>query len=149
MNILLLFIKNPRLGYVKTRLAASVGNEAALQIYHILLEKTREAALGSEAERWLWYSDEIPENDDWSANLFNKKLQPGGDLGNRMSGAFNAAFEAGAQKVVIIGSDCPEVTGELLEEAFDQLASNDVVIGPTFDGGYYLLGMSQIGRAHV
>ena len=88
MRLLHIFIKNPRLGYVKTRLAATVGNEEALRIYHILLEKTQEAALNSRCERWLWYSDEITTNDQWATPDFNKKVQSPGDLGQRMQAAF-------------------------------------------------------------
>jgi rSAM/selenodomain-associated transferase 1 len=142
-NILLLFIKNARLGTVKTRLAATIGSQAALQIYQILLTKSRESALLSNSDRWLWYSDEITEKDEWSSDFFTKKVQSSGNLGDRMSDAFRQAFEAGAEKVVIMGSDCPEITGEIIDAAFNLLAANNVVIGPTFDGGYYLLGMNQ------
>ncbi len=141
MRILLIFIKNPRPGYVKTRLARTVGDAEALRIYHILLNKTREAATGTDAERWLCYSDEATENDEWPSAQFRKSVQQPGDLGERMAGAFERAFEAGADRVVIIGSDCPELTPALLTKAFDALSTHDFVLGPTFDGGYYLLGM--------
>jgi hypothetical protein len=144
VQILLVFIKNPRLGYVKTRLAATVGDHEALRIYHLLLEKTRAAALGCAAERWLWYSDEITSNDEWGAADFHKKVQPEGDLGVRMEAAFAAAFAAGAEKVVIVGSDCPELDGTTLNAAFAALDHTDVVLGPTPDGGYYLLGMKRL-----
>lgn len=141
---LLIFIRNPQLGKAKTRLARTLGDEEALRIYRILLEKTRMAALGVEAERWLFYSDFIDENDDWPEADFYKKTQTSGDLGERMEQAFRTAFEAGAEKVVIIGSDCPELTGEMLQMAFDKLDKADFVLGPVPDGGYYLLGMKQL-----
>lgn len=144
MQILLLFIKNPVLGHVKTRLAATTGDEQALEIYKFLLAKTKAAALEANAERWLWYSQSVNADDEWRAEDFTKKQQPEGDLGARMSAAFRAAFEAGAERVVIIGSDCPDVTGRLIDESFDRLkAGVNVVLGPTFDGGYYLLGMDR------
>lgn len=144
MQILLLFIKNPVLGHVKTRLAATTGNEKALEIYKILLEKTRVAALDAHATRWLWYSQLITTDDPWSEKDFIKKLQPEGDLGDRMSAAFREAFAAGAKRAVIIGSDCPDVTGRLIDDAFQRLESGiNMVLGPTFDGGYYLLGMDR------
>ena len=115
MNTLLVFIRNPQPGKVKTRLARTVGDEEALRIYHILLERTRTAALGVQAERWLFYSDFIDKNDDWPEADFSKKMQTNGDLGGRMEQAFRTAFEAGAKKAVIIGSDCPELTGGLLQ----------------------------------
>jgi len=144
VNALLIFIRNPQLGKVKTRLARTVGDEEALRIYQILLEKTRAAALSVQADRWLFYSDFIDKNDDWSEADFSKKIQANGDLGERMEQAFRTAFEAGAQQVVIIGSDCPELTGGLLQTAFDKLDESDFVLGPVPDGGYYLLGMNEL-----
>jgi hypothetical protein len=143
-NIINIFIKNPRLGYVKTRLAATLGNEEALRIYHFLLNKTRAAVLQTHAERLLWYSDTIAENDDWDNAHFYKKVQESGDLGERMYGAFQAAFAEGATKVIIVGSDCPELNGDLLHKALEALEQHDFVLGPTPDGGYYLLGMNQL-----
>lgn len=141
---LLIFIRNPQFGKVKTRLASTVGEAEALRIYQILLEKTREVALGVSAQRLLFYSDFIEKNDDWPEAEFSKKMQTGGDLGQRMEQAFRTAFEAGARKAVIIGSDCPELTGKVLQTAFDLLENADFVLGPTRDGGYYLLGMKKL-----
>jgi rSAM/selenodomain-associated transferase 1 len=142
--ILHVFIKNPRPGYVKTRLAATVGDTKALAIYHYLLAQTRSAALDCTAQRWLWYSDALQEQDEWPSAQFTKKVQAQGDLGQRMRYAFQTAFDQGAERSVIIGSDCPELTGALLGEAFDALQHCDTVLGPTFDGGYYLLGMKRL-----
>ncbi len=144
MNILLIFIRNPVLGKVKTRLARTMGDAEALRIYHILLEKTRAAALDVSAERWLWYSDFADLLDDWSNADFYKKIQHSGDLGERMEAAFGDAFDTGANKVVIIGSDCPDLTGGILQQAFDALDDSHFVLGPVPDGGYYLLGMKQL-----
>ena len=143
-NTLLIFIRNPQLGKVKTRLARTLGDVETLRIYHILLEKTRSAALGCKAERWLIYSDFVEDNDSWHADFFQKKIQHPGDLGERMEASFQLAFETGAEKVIIIGSDCPELTGEILQQAFDGLDSFDFVLGPVPDGGYYLLGMKAL-----
>ncbi|MBK9339049.1 MAG: TIGR04282 family arsenosugar biosynthesis glycosyltransferase [Lewinellaceae bacterium] len=140
-NILLIFIRNPRLGKVKTRLAQTLGDAEALRIYLTLLEKTRQAALGSAAQRWLFYSDAVASGDGWPESDFEKLVQHGGDLGARMADAFRRAFAAGAARVLIIGSDCPELTGALLDDAFAHLHHDDFVLGPTPDGGYYLLGM--------
>jgi uncharacterized protein len=141
MHLLLIFIKNPRPGYVKTRLARTVGDAEALRIYHILLARTRQAATAAHAQRWLCYSDAVEEHDEWPAADFRKCVQHPGDLGHRMQQAFAEAFAAGADKVVIIGSDCPALTGPAIDEAFQALDTDDFVVGPTFDGGYYLLGM--------
>lgn len=142
--ILLIFSKNPRLGKVKTRLAATIGDAEALRIYRILLEKTRGAVLDVEIERWLFYSDFLETGDEWPDTYFKKFLQKGDDLGERMENAFRQAFASGAGKVVIIGCDCPGLTGALLQESFDRLNEADFVLGPALDGGYYLLGMKQL-----
>jgi hypothetical protein len=140
-SVLLLFIRNPRPGRVKTRLASTVGDAEALRIYRLLLDETQKAAMGTRAERWLFYSDDIDPDDNWLAADFRKFRQEGSDLGKRMENAFRTAFEAGAEKAIIIGSDCPELSGSILEYAFEQLEASDFVLGPADDGGYYLLGM--------
>lgn len=146
-NHLLIFIRNPQLGRVKTRLARTVGDAEALRIYHVLLEKTRAAALGVEAERRLLYSDFIDKNDAWPNDRFDKMTQSDGDLGTRMEQAFRDAFAAGARKALIIGSDCPQLDGAMLRTAFDRLDESDFVLGPAPDGGYYLLGMKVLDHA--
>jgi uncharacterized protein len=142
-SYLIIMIRNPEKGKVKTRLAATVGPDEALRIYHILLARTRVAALGVNARRLLFYSDFIDENDNWFPRLFDKHVQTGSDLGIRMQHAFDTAFTSGAKKAIIIGSDCPTLTGDLLHEAFEELDKHDFVLGPASDGGYYLLGMKK------
>lgn len=143
MEVLLLFVRHPELGKVKTRLAATLGDEEALRIYRFLLENTRTATRAVPAERWVFYADEIPGNDAWETPDFRRFGQQGADLGARMRHAFEQAFAAGAERVVIIGSDCPELTGELLQQAFEALQAHDAVLGPATDGGYYLLGLRR------
>jgi len=142
-NLLIIFIKNPVAGEVKTRLGASIGSTNALQVYKKLLSHTREIAVQVKCDREIWYSSMIDRRDSWNSDLFEKKLQQGRNLGVRMSGAFQQAFEAGYEKAVIIGSDCPELEPQHIEDAFDALRSQDAVIGPSEDGGYYLLGMKK------
>lgn len=103
---------------------------------------TRKIALSINAERFLFYSENINLNDDWSNESFTKGLQPNGNLGNRMTKAFETAFQQN-DKVVIIGSDCASLKKEIIDNAFKELDKHDFVIGPTFDGGYYLLGMNK------
>ena len=142
-SVLIIFIKNPIKGKVKTRLAESVGNEKALMIYKELLKKTVDIASKTECHRELWYSGFINENDQIDPKLFEKNLQEGANLGEKMSNSFSLAFERGIEKAVIIGSDCPDVTDELIKKAFQSLDKADLVIGPSLDGGYYLLGMKK------
>jgi hypothetical protein len=139
---ILIFIKNAELGKVKTRLAATVGNEKALQIYLALLKHTRSIAQQIAVDRLLFYSSFIDHNDEWPSADFSKHLQTGTDLGQRMINAFQFAFE-NYEKVLIIGSDCASLTSEIIQKAFDLLEQNDFVIGPAMDGGYYLLGMNK------
>ena len=140
---LIIFIKNPELGKCKTRLAATIGDEAALQVYKNLLAHTRLVTLESTADKMLFYHEAIVEDDDWSAKDFNKKVQHTGDLGERIADAFQEVLSQ-YDKAIIIGSDCPEINPKLINIAFDQLNNNDVVIGPTHDGGYYLLGLKKL-----
>ena len=138
---LLIFVKNPEKGKVKTRLAATVGDDKALRIYKELLRHTREVALAVNAKRYLFYSQQIQINDDWAKADFEKRLQVNGDLGVKMTAAFQEVLreQSGA---IIIGSDCASLTSELVNEACEALNSYDFVIGPAMDGGYYLLGMN-------
>ena len=141
-NALIVFIKNPELGKVKTRLAKTVGDEKALAIYIALMEHTRLIAEALPVERYLFYSPEIKEDDNWHVDKFKKTLQIEADLGAKMATAFHTVFKEN-EKVVIIGSDCASLTPEIVQEAFDRLDNYPFVIGPAMDGGYYLLGMNQ------
>lgn len=128
---------------MKTRLSASVGDEKALSVYQKLLAITAEQSQKVEVRKEVWYSRHIPENDIWSEGDFTKKVQEGEDLGQRMSNAFRASFEEDVEKAVIIGSDCAELTSEIIEQAFEALDDSEFVVGPAEDGGYYLLGMRK------
>lgn len=141
---LIIFVRNPVLGKVKTRLAASIGEEKALQVYQQLLLHTRDITIDLPCDRFVFYADFINEADIWSAPEFNKRLQQGDDLGKRMQHAFEELFSAGFDKVAIIGSDCYQLTGDIIVDAFTTLQRADVVIGPAGDGGYYLLAMQQM-----
>lgn len=145
-KLLIIFYRNPELGKVKTRLAAAVGDEKALAIYLKLATHTREVALASDFDRVVYYSHHVDTEDNWQENSFHKKLQVGNDLGIRMYNAFENAFRDGYAHVCIIGTDCLELTSEILSAAFEQLKAHDAVIGPARDGGYYLLGMKQLHK---
>ena len=146
-SLLIIFAKNPELGKVKTRLAATLGDEVALAIYFQLLTKTKEVAAGLNEDKVVYYSSYLEEGDLWNEDHFRKAVQSEGDLGERMKNAFIDAFDQGYERVCIIGSDCMEITTEILEEAFGKLHNRDAVIGASEDGGYYLLGMSKMTPA--
>jgi rSAM/selenodomain-associated transferase 1 len=139
----IIFIKNPVLGKVKTRLAKTVGDERALAIYLRLVQHTQAITQICDVDKRLFYSDFIDEADSWDNTIFVKAVQHGNDLGERMYNAFQTAFDAGYEHLAIIGSDCYQLTTDILNEAFEALKRNDVVVGPTYDGGYYLLGMNK------
>ncbi|MFT6320600.1 MAG: rSAM/selenodomain-associated transferase 1 [Granulosicoccus sp.] len=139
---IIVFIKNIEKGKVKTRLAATVGDDQALKIYEALLEHTQKVVRAVDAERFLFYSSFVEKEDEWSADFFHKKVQSQGDLGSRMSDAFQDVLEKNG-KAIIVGSDCASLTPEIIKAALDKLDEYPFVIGPTFDGGYYLLGMNS------
>jgi uncharacterized protein len=140
---LIIFIKNPLFGKVKTRLARDAGNESALEIYNYLLSCTRKIADASDASRYLMYSDYVNFTDEWPNTIYNKQVQTGSDLGERMYNAFSAIHKPG-DKTLIIGSDCPFLTPAIINDAYIMLDAHDLVFGPSEDGGYYLLGMKSI-----
>ena len=140
-EVVLVFQRNEVLGKVKTRLAAGVGEEQAMEIYRYLLNKTYLALKEITVPVTTYFSEFIPENPIHSAE--NKQLQLGGDLGERMRNAFVAHLESGMEKVVLIGTDCPSMEGTHILQAFEALEHSELVLGPARDGGYYLIGMKR------
>jgi rSAM/selenodomain-associated transferase 1 len=143
-QLLIVFIKNPILGKVKTRLAASLGDQKALRVYKKLLDHTLRITGNLEYDKIVYYSDFVPEQDEWLSAGFKQGLQIGQDLGQKMKNAFDEGFRAGYSRIVIIGSDCFELTSYHISKAFDNLENSNVVLGPATDGGYYLLGMTEL-----
>ena len=139
---LLFFIKNPEKGKVKTRLASAMGDEMAVKLYRrFLLEMLSTLNRGT----FLFYLCFYPENSlndlkDWLGDHYLYTPQRGENLGERMKNGFVEAFSMNFKRVVLIGSDIPDLPIEFIEEAFHSLKEKDVVIGPSFDGGYYLVG---------
>ena len=139
--LLLIFMRNPELGKCKTRLAASIGDKNALDLYKFLLLHTHNITKELKVDKQVCYSDFLGENDIWDTG-YEKSIQVGNDLGERMANAFRAGFEQDYKKIVIIGSDMYDLDEENLKTAFKALETHDYVIGPALDGGYYLLGMN-------
>tara|TARA_B110000091_G_scaffold214120_1_gene265909 strand:- start:3524 stop:4141 length:618 start_codon:yes stop_codon:yes gene_type:complete len=143
-KLLLIFTRNPELGKVKTRLARTIGEEKALEIYKFLLNHTKKVTENVACDKAVYYSVKVREGDLWDASIYQKKQQLGEDLGIRMKNAFQDSFAAGYEKVLIVGSDLIDLSEDIIEKGFLKLASNDVVLGPAEDGGYYLLGMKSL-----
>lgn len=137
---LIIMAKPPVLGLVKTRLAATIGDEQALKVYRELLALTFAVAHESTLEAIVHFSEEAPFTSDFS--LFEKDFQEGDGLGERILKSFSKEL-ADADGCIMIGADCPDLTSEILQLAVHALEKNDVVLGPSDDGGYYLIGVNE------
>ncbi|MFP4090065.1 MAG: TIGR04282 family arsenosugar biosynthesis glycosyltransferase [Cyclobacteriaceae bacterium] len=146
-SLLIIFVKVPEIGKVKTRLAESIGDIRALEIYHQLLAHTAAITQVLAYDKIVYYTPEIQHDDIWGEVHFLKARQPEGDLGKKMQHAFEEGFAAGYEQVCLIGSDCYQLSSQIIEQAFEALSAQDVVIGPATDGGYYLLGMKKMHEA--
>ncbi|MDI1323533.1 MAG: TIGR04282 family arsenosugar biosynthesis glycosyltransferase [Algoriphagus sp.] len=143
-SALIIFQKNAILGKVKTRISIEVGDEAAMEIYQELVMHTHGVCKNVDAHKFLFFSDFIPDDISEYSQDYQFEVQAGKDLGLRMEDAFDRIFSKGYKKIVILGTDCGELESKILEEAFDLLENQEVVIGPARDGGYYLLGMKKL-----
>ena len=139
-NLLIVFVKNMKLGKVKTRLAKSMGDEAALQVYKRLVQLTENATKEVVAEKYIYFSDVVIE-EKWEKDA--KFVQEGADLGEKMKNAFEKGFTDGYEKIILVGSDLPDISASIIHQGFDKLTNNEVVFGPAEDGGYYLVGMTK------
>jgi uncharacterized protein len=142
-DILIIMASNPDKGRVKRKLAKEVGDEQALGVYQKLLIYTKEITKKLNCDKSVFYSDRIDDNDLWDNMIYTKNLQSGDNRGERLTDAFTRAFAMGKDRVVVIGTDCIELESYMIKEAFAVLESNDVVMGPSSDGGYYMLGMRK------
>ena len=143
-SLIMVFVRNPGLGRVKTRLAKTIGDQAALEIYEILSKHTAKIISEIDSDKLIFYSEKIQDNDIWTVINCKKQIQTKGDLGEKMLDAFQYGFSLGYKKIIIIGSDLYSLRPKHIESAFEQLENYDVVIGPALDGGYYLLGLNSV-----
>jgi rSAM/selenodomain-associated transferase 1 len=142
-----IFVKAPRPGRVKTRLAVELGRRAATRLYRRMGRDIVAAAAGVADRTTVWFA---PRRGGaavrrWLAGLagLEFRAQTGRTLGDRLAAAFAREFATGARHVVIIGSDCPDLDARRLRAAFAALRRRDVVLGPALDGGYYLIGLAR------
>lgn len=142
-NALIIFQKNEILGNVKTRIAAKVGDQKALEIYQDLVGHTLQVCRKISSSKFIYYSDFIPKDSISSDSEYQVETQSGFDLGSKMQNAFQNLFDKGFEKVILIGTDCGELESRHLEEAYELLESHEAVLGPAKDGGYYLVGMRR------
>jgi rSAM/selenodomain-associated transferase 1 len=140
---LIIFVRTPVAGKVKTRLALSIGNEAALDVYTKLLEHTLHTLQQIKADKFVYYADPFHEEDMWSTMHAFRFVQQGADLGERLQHACSKVAQLGYEKIIILGSDCPEISPQIIGQAVLILQHHDVCIGPASDGGYYLFGFKK------
>jgi rSAM/selenodomain-associated transferase 1 len=144
-NALIILVKNPVLGKVKTRLAKTVGDVNALKIYQHLLRNTQEVTAElTNIDKFIFYDEYIPANDIWNDGEYERELQKGNNLSEKFINVFNDTFQKGYEKVIVLMPDCPNIKDVLIKKAFNELNDNDIVIGPTTDGGFYLLGLKKL-----
>jgi len=144
-SIALLFIKAPIKGKVKSRLAATVGEEAALELYkRFVLDTIETVEKSGHALRICYHPPDSGKIvSDWLGQKNYAMPQEGDDLGARMENAFSRVFSEGFPGAVLIGSDIPDLPSAVFQEAFESLARSNAVIGQAADGGYYLIGFNR------
>ncbi len=140
-ELVIVFVKNIKLGKVKTRLAKTIGNQGAFNVYGELVKVTEEATQNLRADKRIYFSDAVI-NTKWKNDY--KTIQEGKNLGERMKNAFTKGFDDGYERIVLIGSDLPDISLVHIEGGLKSLNSNEVVFGPAIDGGYYLVGMTKM-----
>ena len=147
MYALGIFAQAPIPGRVKSRLTAEVGPSTAAEVYSRVGRQVVAAVLGPGYRTVVWYAPagEAPFVREWLDGLGRFELRPqgGGTLGLRLAAAFQRHFRDGADRVVIVGTDCPGVDRRMILHAFAELGSADVDMGPTLDGGFYLFGLRE------
>ena len=141
-SLLMIFVKNLIPGMVKTRLAKDIGIDKALDVYMELVHRTNKITRKIDVNKAVYYSEYVEIEDIWDTGDYQLNVQKGMTLGEKMSHAFDEAFDS-HNKVVIIGSDCYDLNSKIIKSAFEMLEEHDLVVGPAKDGGYYLLGMKE------
>jgi len=141
-KLLIVLARNPLKGRVKTRLARDIGDDQALKAYRILLQHTVTIATTSESDTALFHSEPDPPPAAFIPERGRTFCQTGNDLGERINNAFITGFSQGYQHIVLIGSDCLDIRPSHIKQAFALLDTHAAVIGPSLDGGFYLVGLT-------
>ena len=146
MNVLGIFARRPESGRTKTRLAASIGNDKAAELYAAFLEDLLSRTIKRQEQCVVAVTPRDTNTETWFQKHIsgNSELhfQPDGNLGDRIQWFFETAFTKGAKRVVLIGSDSPDIPDSIIDQAFERLTSTDLVLAPAADGGYVLIGLS-------
>ena len=137
-----MFVKEPKLGFVKTRLAKTCGDEFTLDLYKLFVKDLTNTLSNQEYDFKLCAYPNLTLINQTFGN-FDNFLQVNGDLGLKMKTAFEQQFDKEYDKIVLIGSDTPHISHEIIKESFKQLEYHDIVLGPSLDGGYYLIAFNK------
>ncbi len=140
-ELVIVFVKNIKLGKVKTRLAKTIGNQGAFEVYSELVKVTEKATINLLADKRIYFSDAVVDS-KWQNDY--KTVQEGINLGERMKNAFKKGFADGYEHIVLIGSDLPDISANHINQGLKALKKNQIVFGPAEDGGYYLIGLSKM-----
>ena len=169
---LVIFTRYPQPGKTKTRMIPALGATGAAQLQRQMTEHTlRQVSALVQGDTRSTQASQRPHGSDstdrggssrapsaaiwfsggtldlmreWLGAGWHYQVQPDGDLGTRIVAALQAAFDQGAEGVVVIGTDCPGIDKRLLTQAFNALQQHDLVLGPATDGGYYLIGLRRL-----
>jgi len=139
-QLLIVFVKNIVLGKVKTRLAKTIGNQNAFDVYKSLVSITEKATVNLTFDKHIYFSDVIIDT-KWKD--CSKFVQSEGNIGERMLNAFKDGFKNGYEQIILIGSDLPDINSDIIQNGFNSLKHSEIVFGPAKDGGYYLVGMNN------
>jgi uncharacterized protein len=145
-RLLILLVSNPSEGNGLSQLSAEIGEKKAGEVYMHLLAHHLQCSFPIDADKAVFYSDFIDDKDVWKKSGYKQFLQEGKDPGLKIINAFNQAFSKGYSRVIVIGTESFEMNTELLDEAFDKLDENEVVIGPSLKNDYYLIGLNSMQK---
>ncbi len=141
-NLVIMFVKEPKIGFVKTRLAKDTGDIFATDLYKLFVKDLINSLQNYGGDFKLCACPKLDIVNKVFGN-FNNFLQQDGDLGIKMKEAFEEQFDIGYEKIVLIGSDTPHITKDIVAKSLKKLDNHDIVIGPCSDGGYYLIAFNK------
>lgn len=137
-----MFVKEPKVGYVKTRLAKDTGDKFATDLYKLFVKDLINSLQNYGGDFKLCAYPKLDIVNKEFGN-FNNFLQQDGDLGIKIKATFEEQFDVGYKKIVLIGSDTLHITKETIKISFEKLNNHDIVLGPSADGGYYLVAFNK------
>lgn len=142
---ILVFAKFPEIGRCKTRLAKGLGERNTLRIYRALLDHTLAVVQSAPGLGVLCVDpdEHVTDGPQWAAGMDEYRAQGPGKLGEKLERAVRESFGKGARRVILMGCDCPQISKDSVVSSFQALEQHDVVLGPTTDGGYYLIGLKE------